>query len=58
MHHFHIIWTLIMLAIFIAIIGWAFSARRRADFDAAAQLPLDNDDSDRIPACGDTAEPK
>jgi cbb3-type cytochrome oxidase subunit 3 len=50
MLNFHIIWTLIMLAIFIAIIGWAFSARRRDDFEAASRLPLDQDHNDKIPS--------
>ena len=39
-----------MLAIFIAIIGWAFSARRRDDFEAASRLPLDQDHNDKIPS--------
>ena len=49
MLHFHIVWTIAMLAIFIAIVGWAFSARRRDDFAAAANLPLDQSDDAQIP---------
>ena len=30
---------------FLAIVAWAWSSRRRADFDAAARLPLDEDDA-------------
>ena len=33
--------TAILLACFIAGTAWAFSARRRADFDRAARLPLE-----------------
>lgn len=29
---------------FLAIVAWAWSSRRRADFDAAARLPLEEDD--------------
>lgn len=47
---FHIIWTLLLLLIFIGIFIWAFDRRRRADFEAASQLPLEPDNYDRIPA--------
>jgi cytochrome c oxidase cbb3-type subunit IV len=30
---------------FLAIVAWAWSSRRRADFEAAARLPLDEDDA-------------
>ena len=33
--------TAILLASFIAGTAWAFSARRRAEFDRAARLPLE-----------------
>ena len=33
--------TAILLACFIAGTAWAFSARRRAEFDRAARLPLE-----------------
>lgn len=48
MRDFHILWTLFLLAIFVAVIFWAFSKHRKEDFDEAAQLPLEPDDSDRI----------
>lgn len=47
---FHIIWTLLLLLIFVGIFIWAFDRRRRADFEAASQLPLEPDNYDRIPA--------
>ncbi|MDI1252133.1 cbb3-type cytochrome c oxidase subunit 3 [Thermomonas sp.] len=34
--------TSILLVLFLAGWAWAWSPRRRADFDAAAQLPLDD----------------
>ncbi len=38
------IFTFIMLSLFVAICWWAYSSRRRKDFDEAAQLPLQADD--------------
>ena len=35
--------TAILLASFLAGSAWAFSARRRAEFDAAARMPLEED---------------
>jgi len=34
--------TSILLVVFLAGWAWAWSPRRRADFDAAAMLPLDD----------------
>ena len=35
--------TVLMLLIFVGIVVWAYSRRRRAAFDAAARLPLLDD---------------
>lgn len=35
--------TVLMLLIFIGIVIWAYSRKRRGAFDAAAQLPLIDD---------------
>lgn len=35
--------TAVLLVLFIASTAWAFSPKRKRDFDAAAQLPLDDD---------------
>ncbi|MDY6941678.1 MAG: cbb3-type cytochrome c oxidase subunit 3 [Pseudomonadota bacterium] len=35
--------TLVLMVLFIGIVVWAYSKRRREDFDAAARLPLDDD---------------
>lgn len=45
------IFTAVMLLLFIGICFWAFSSRRKADFDEAAQLPLEAD-SDETPGNG------
>ncbi len=40
----HSIWTLLLAAIFIGILAWAFSRRRKHSFDEAARMPLEDDD--------------
>ncbi|MDH3311382.1 MAG: cbb3-type cytochrome c oxidase subunit 3 [Gammaproteobacteria bacterium] len=47
---FHSWWTVLLVILFIAIVLWAFSSRRKPRFDAAARLPLEEDD----PAPGDS----
>jgi cytochrome c oxidase cbb3-type subunit IV len=45
--------TVLMLAVFVGIVWWAYSARYKQAFEEAARLPLD-DDSDLVPReqCG------
>ncbi|MCC5859481.1 MAG: cbb3-type cytochrome c oxidase subunit 3 [Ectothiorhodospiraceae bacterium] len=33
--------TLVLLILFLGIVVWAFSSRRKKDFDEAARLPLE-----------------
>ena len=40
----HSIWTVVVFFIFIGIIFWAYSSRRKKDFDEASRLALDDDD--------------
>ncbi len=35
--------TAVLFAVFIGIVLWAWSGKRREDFDAAARLPLEDD---------------
>ena len=37
--------TVAALITFLGIVAWAWSSRRNADFEAAARLPLDEDDN-------------
>jgi len=39
------LFTVISFATFVGIMLWAWSARRKADFDAAAQLPFADEES-------------
>ena len=36
--------TAVLMLAFIGLVFWAYSHRRREEFDAAAQLPLDDDE--------------
>ncbi len=50
MREFHIIWTIVLFVLFIGIVVWAWSSKRRKSFEAAARMPLEDDDStDDIP---------
>lgn len=37
--------TLIAMLAFVGVVLWSYSRRRRADFEAAARLPLEEDQS-------------
>ena len=37
--------TAVLMLLFVALVFWAYSRRRKEDFEAAARLPLDNDGS-------------
>jgi cytochrome c oxidase cbb3-type subunit IV len=39
----HLVWTLLLMIAFIGIVWWAWSGRRRKDFEEAANLPLEED---------------
>ena len=41
---FHGLWTAALLVIFIGIVVWAWSGKRKKDFEQAAQLPFEEDD--------------
>ena len=40
----HGLWTAVLLVTFAAIVAWAWSGRRKRDFDEAARLPLEEDE--------------
>lgn len=37
------VWTVIAMAVFIGIVIWAFSKRRKTDFEQASRLASDDD---------------
>jgi cytochrome c oxidase cbb3-type subunit 4 len=40
------IYTAVVLVVFIAVVAWAYSRRRKKDFDEAANLPFADDKID------------
>ena len=40
--------TLLALLAFLGVTVWAYSAKRKADFDALARLPLEDSDNEDI----------
>jgi cytochrome c oxidase cbb3-type subunit 4 len=55
---FHSIWTVALLILFIGIIIWAFSSRRKKRFDAAARMPLEEEDTVPTPPSGEKKSSK
>lgn len=41
----HSVFTVIVLVIFVGIVLWVYDSRSKARFDAAARIPLDDDDA-------------
>ena len=39
----HIIWTIVALIIFVGITIWAWSGKRKQEFEVMAHLPLEED---------------
>ena len=39
-----VVWTLVVLVLFVGIVIWAWSGKRKQDFDEAAHMPFDEDD--------------
>jgi cytochrome c oxidase cbb3-type subunit 4 len=39
------IWTLVVMIVFLGIVVWTYSSKRKSAFDEAAHLPIDDDDS-------------
>ena len=37
------VWTAILIVLFLGIVVWAYSARRKTDFDKMSVLPLEDD---------------
>jgi len=44
---FRSIMTVVLFAAFIGIVLWAWSSKRRGDFEAASRLAVDDDDAGR-----------
>lgn len=40
---FQIVWTIVVMIIFVAIVLWAWSGRRKESFNEAANIPLEEE---------------
>ncbi|MGB5180404.1 MAG: cbb3-type cytochrome c oxidase subunit 3 [Gammaproteobacteria bacterium] len=38
------VWTVVVLVLFVGIVIWAWSSKRKQDFDEAANIPFHEDD--------------
>lgn len=39
------VWTIVVLVLFVGIVVWAWSGKRKQRFDEAANIPFDEDDT-------------
>ncbi len=39
-----VVWTIVVMIVFLAIVFWAWSGRRKESFDEAANIPLEEED--------------
>jgi cytochrome c oxidase cbb3-type subunit 4 len=39
------VWTIVVMVLFIGIVLWAWSGKRKQRFDEAANIPFDEDDA-------------
>lgn len=51
---FHSLYTVVLFIVFISIVIWAYSRKRKRDFDEAARLPF-SDEADNRNDKGDRA---
>lgn len=42
---FHALWSLLILGLFLGVVFWAWSSKRKQSFDEAARIPLEDDDA-------------
>jgi cytochrome c oxidase cbb3-type subunit 4 len=54
----HAWWTVLLMAVFIGIVVWAYSGARKKDFDEAARLALDDDGDELVRPDSATARGK
>ena len=40
---FQSLWTIVVMVIFLGIVVWAFSSKRKSAFDEAARLPFEDE---------------
>ena len=40
-----VVWTVVVTVVFVGIVIWAWSGKRKQDFDEAANIPFNEDDT-------------
>lgn len=43
------IWTVVVMVLFVGIVLWAYSGKRRADFEKMGNIPFEEDQAPGIP---------
>lgn len=43
MTQIQVVWTVVVMIVFLAIVFWAWSGRRKESFDEAANIPLEDE---------------
>ncbi len=43
----HSLWTVLLLIVFVGIVVWVFILKRPGDFDDAARMPLEPDETEK-----------
>ena len=51
----HTVWTILLMGVFIGIVAWAYSSKRKDRFEKAAREPLDDDDAPGTRSSGETS---
>jgi len=46
---FQSIWSIVVMITFLGIVAWAYSGKRKSDFDEAARLPFEDNPSEDSP---------
>jgi len=52
------VWTVMAMAVFIGIVIWAFSRRKKDDFEKAARMAMEDDDRPADDSMNNTASEK
>lgn len=51
------LWTIVVMVTFLGIVLWAYSDKRKASFDEAARLPLEDEQQLSPPGKNSTEQP-
>ena len=52
----HAVWSLAIIGVFVAVVAWVWSGKRRAHFEDAGRIPFHEDDPGKAEARGTAHE--